>query len=54
MLIAFGDTPVTSIDDLQRCMTEECIGVRGTITLLRGAERLERHLIPADSSRYNR
>jgi S1-C subfamily serine protease len=54
VLIAFGETPVTSIDDLQRCMTEECIGVRGTVTLLRGAERLERQLIPADSSRYNR
>ena len=54
VLVAFGSTPVTSIDDLQRCLTEECIGVRGTITLLRGAERLERQLIPADSSRYNR
>ena len=54
VLVSFGDTPVTTIDDLQRCLTEECIGVRGTITLLRGADRLERHLIPADSSRYNR
>ena len=52
VLIAFGDIPVTSIDDLQRCLTEECIGVAGTVTLLRGAQRLERQLIPADSSRH--
>lgn len=54
VLVAFGETPVTTVDDLQRCLTEECIGVAGTVTLLRGTERLEKRLIPADSSRYDR
>src|SRR5688572_21258428 len=53
-LVAFGETPVTTVDDLQRCLTEECIGVAGTVTLLRGTERLEKRLIPADSSRNHR
>jgi S1-C subfamily serine protease len=49
VIIGYGDHPVTSIDDLQRLMTEEQVGVRSTLTLIRQAEKIELVIVPEES-----
>jgi len=47
-ILAIGDQPVTSVDDLHKLLTELPIDVPATITLLRGQRRLERMVLPQD------
>jgi S1-C subfamily serine protease len=49
VLIGYGNHVVASIDDLQRLMTEEQVGVRATLTLIRQAEKIELPVVPAES-----
>ena len=35
VIVAFGDAPVSSVDDLHRLLTEEQVGVRSSLTILR-------------------
>ena len=54
VIVAFGDSPVSGIDDLQRLLTGDCVGIRSTLTVIRGTERLALEIIPAESRRYPR
>jgi S1-C subfamily serine protease len=47
-ILSIGDQSVTSVDDLQKLLTELPIEVPTTITLLRGQRRLERMVLPQD------
>lgn len=51
LVVAFEGTPVAGIDDLHRLLTAEHIGKPCRISVLRGAVRLERSVIPAEAQR---
>ena len=46
LIIAFGDRPVASVDDLHRVLTEDHIAVPSPVIILRGAERLRLVVLP--------
>ncbi len=48
VIIAFGERPVTGIDDLHRMLTEEQVGVETEMTVLRRTERLPVRIVPAE------
>jgi S1-C subfamily serine protease len=39
LIVAYGDRPIASIDDLHRLLTEEQAGVGGTLTIIRGSHK---------------
>jgi S1-C subfamily serine protease len=49
VVLAFGGTPVTGVDDLHRLLTEEKIGVATGVTILRSARRRTITVVPAES-----
>src|SRR5215470_8172412 len=49
VIIGYGDRIVASIDDLQRLMTEEQVGSRSILTLIRRTERIELAIVPEES-----
>jgi S1-C subfamily serine protease len=51
IIVAFGDTVIGGIDDLQRVLTADCIGVALPMTLLRGTEKLRVDIVPIESPR---
>jgi S1-C subfamily serine protease len=48
ILIALGDQPATSVDDLHKRLLQLPVGVPSTVTLLRGERRIERMVLPAE------
>jgi S1-C subfamily serine protease len=48
LVVAVDDTPVTSVDDLQRLMMAERIGVRVQLELVRSGERLVVEIVPTE------
>jgi hypothetical protein len=46
VLIALGDQPVASVDDLHKRLTELPIDVPANVMLLRDGRRLERMVLP--------
>ena len=48
LIVAVGETPVSSAGDLQRLMTGDMIGKIVTATVLRSGERIEVDLVPAE------
>jgi S1-C subfamily serine protease len=49
VIVAFGDTPIGGIDDLQARLTDREVGVRSQISILRGVERLDLPIVPRES-----
>jgi S1-C subfamily serine protease len=49
VIIALGDHPVGSVDDLHRHLSEECIGCPVPLTVLRKAEKLALTVTPQES-----
>jgi len=49
VIIAYGDTAVAAVDDLQRVLTDEQVGVPAPITILRDWQRRELTVTPVDS-----
>jgi S1-C subfamily serine protease len=54
IIVAFNDKPVTAVDDLQRLMTEEQVGVGSLVTIIRGTEKLTLKVVPTESSSSRR
>jgi len=54
VIIAYGGQPIASIDDLQRLLTEEQVGVKGELTVLRNLQKLVLDVVPAESKRSTR
>jgi S1-C subfamily serine protease len=46
LLVAFDGQPVPGIDSLHRILTENRVGTRATLTLLRGTEKMELSIVP--------
>src|SRR6516225_7076744 len=51
VIVSFGGKPVASIDDLQRLLSSECVGVAIEIGVVRAAEMLAFRVVPAESPR---
>jgi S1-C subfamily serine protease len=49
VIIAYDNEPVPGIDSLHRLLTEETVGVRAHLTVLRGAEKMTIPIVPAES-----
>ena len=47
VIVAFGETPVASVDDLHRLLTEEEIGKASALTVIRKTEKLVLPIVPA-------
>jgi S1-C subfamily serine protease len=51
VIVAYGDTAVTAVDDLQRVLTDEQVGRPAPLIILRDWERRELTVTPVDSQR---
>jgi S1-C subfamily serine protease len=51
LLVGFANEPIAGIDDLQRLLTERCIGRECLATIIRGVHKLERRITPAEYQR---
>jgi S1-C subfamily serine protease len=51
VVVGYGSRPVASIDDLHRLLTEEQVGIKVGLTILRGNEKTMLDVIPEESAR---
>jgi S1-C subfamily serine protease len=49
IIIAFGETPITGVDDLHRVLTAERIGVASSLTILRNGARQQVTVVPKEA-----
>jgi len=49
LIVGFGELPVRGIDDLLRLLTDDRVGVAVPITIIRGRERFQLAVTPAES-----
>jgi len=50
VILGFGGTPVSGIDDLHRLLTDERIGTPAALVVLRRGERRQLVVVPAEAS----
>ena len=50
ILVEFAGRPAPSVDDLQRSLTEQQVGVRAPLTILRGTDKMEVEIVPEEWS----
>ncbi len=48
IIVKLNDWAAKSVDDLHKLLTELPVGIRVTVTLLRGERRLERLIVPGE------
>ena len=48
LIIALGDQPITSLDDLQKRLAEVPVGIPSEVILLRDARKLQRLVVPGE------
>ena len=48
VIVGFNGQPIAGIDDLHRLLTEEQIGVKSKLTIIRGADKLALEVVPED------
>ena len=46
VIVAFGDKPVANVDHLHRILTEEQVGRRSELMVIRGTEKLALSVVP--------
>src|SRR5581483_11526747 len=49
VIVGFGERPVANIDDLHRLLTDQQVGQRMPLVVLRRAEKLTLEVVPAES-----
>ena len=49
LIVGYAGQPIGGIDDLHRLLTEEQVGLRSRVTILRRGERLELDVVPEES-----
>jgi S1-C subfamily serine protease len=49
VIISFNDQPMAGIDDLHKVLTEEKVGVRASLTIIRRSEKLVLDIVPEES-----
>jgi S1-C subfamily serine protease len=47
LIVAYADGPVSAVDDLHRLLSEDQIGVKNELTVIRGTERLRLEIVPS-------
>ena len=47
LIVAYADGPVSAVDDLHRLLSEDQIGVKNELTVIRGTERLLLEIVPS-------
>jgi S1-C subfamily serine protease len=52
IIIAFRETPISSIDDLHRVLVGEEIGIQSTLKIIRGVEMVELSVTPQELPRH--
>jgi S1-C subfamily serine protease len=50
VIVAYGERPVASVDDLHRILTEEQVGKSAEVTVIRQTEKLVRTIVPVSAS----
>lgn len=50
IIVAYDDRPIAGIDDLHKTLTEERIGIKSRLTVIRGQEMLNLDITPEESS----
>ncbi len=53
VIVAFAGQPIAEIDDLHKLLTEARIGVKSSLTILRGAEKMVLDIFPEESRARN-
>jgi S1-C subfamily serine protease len=48
IIAGFGGTPVSSIDDLHKLLTQEKVGVSFPIAIIRGTEKVILFIVPGE------
>jgi len=48
VIVALGEQPTSTVDDLHKLLTQLPVGIPATLTLLRKERRLERMVVPSD------
>jgi S1-C subfamily serine protease len=51
IIVGFDDQAITGIDDLHKLLTEERIGHKSTMVVLRGTQKLDLDVVPEESKR---
>ncbi len=51
IVVGFDHHPIGDIDSLHRILTENRVGIRASLTVLRGTEKVELEIVPAESPR---
>jgi S1-C subfamily serine protease len=46
VIVGFSGLPVAGIDHLHRVLTDEQVGVRSSLTIIRGTEKLALEIVP--------
>jgi S1-C subfamily serine protease len=49
LIVSYADKPIRGIDDLHRILTEDQLGVRSSMTILRGTEKRKLSIVPEES-----
>lgn len=49
IIVGFGEQPIAGIDDLHKNLTEEKVGKKTTITVIRGTEKMTIAIVPEES-----
>ncbi|MBM3804043.1 MAG: PDZ domain-containing protein [Acidimicrobiia bacterium] len=49
LIVGYASHPVSGIDDLHRLLTDERLGVRSQVTILRGTEKQLVWIVPEES-----
>jgi S1-C subfamily serine protease len=47
IIVAYGDSPVESVDDLHKLLSEERIGAKAEVTVIRGTEQMRLEVLPS-------
>jgi S1-C subfamily serine protease len=53
VIIEFSKTPISGIDELHRLLTDEMVNIRQWVTVLRGTEKLNISIVPAEREFVN-
>lgn len=53
VIIQFSGQPISNVDDLHKLLTEQKIGTRSSMTILRNTEKIDLEIVPAESRRGN-
>jgi len=54
IIVGFGDHPTAGIDDLHKLLTEERIGHKSSLVVIRGTEKLSLEVVPEESEKVTR